>query len=298
MATVDVIIPAYNAAKFLPFALDSVAAQDFGDWCIVLVDDGSTDNTPDVVAPYLNRFGSKMKYVRQENRGLPAARNTAIRSSDSEFIAILDADDVWLPFRLTESIKSFKSDSEVGLSYGLITRIDENGGLLDTFAGNQNSAHGKIAPSIYKRKVELPCPTVTFRRQCIEDVGLFDESMRATEDRDLWLRIALRYKVAAIPKVIAYYRTSASSMSRDLNRMLAAQLYFINKHYGAPGCGFAARQIATARAYKQRAEGLLDRNQFGHALRDSLHACLLWPGTDNVRTAASLLLKLITGRAS
>ena len=299
MPIVDVIIPAFNAAKFLPFALDSVAAQDFQDWQIILVDDGSTDNTRDIVAPYLDRFGAKMKYVRQENRGLPAARNTAIRSSDSEFIAILDADDIWLPCRLTESVKSFAGNREIGLSYGRVLWMDGDGNILHNFRVNPNIVRGNIASSIYKREVDLPCPTVAFRRQCIEEVGLFDETMRATEDRDLWLRIALRYKVVAIPKVIAYYRTSASSMSRDLNRMLTAQMTFIQKHYGAPGCGSIARQIAIARAYKQRAESLSDRNQSGQALKSALRATLLWPfGLDNLRTTGSLFLKSLGGGAT
>src|ERR1700761_3498976 len=107
MPTVDVIIPGYNAAHFLPTAIDSVIAQSFEDWRIVLVDDGSKDDTAAVIAPYQARLGDKLKYVYQENRGLPAARNTAIRNSDSEFLALLDADDVWLPFRLEESLKSF-----------------------------------------------------------------------------------------------------------------------------------------------------------------------------------------------
>src|SRR3984885_14983669 len=101
MATVDIIIPAFNAAKYFPFALESVSSQTFDDWQILLVDDGSPDNTADVVAPFLDRFGSKIKDNKQNNRGPPAARNTAIRPSTAEFLALLDADGVWLPCRLS-----------------------------------------------------------------------------------------------------------------------------------------------------------------------------------------------------
>src|ERR1700721_3581454 len=107
MATVDIIIPAFNAAKYLPFALESVSSQTFDDWQILLVDDGSTDNTAEVVAPFLDRFGSKIKYIKQNNRGLPAERNTATRVSTGEFLALIEADDVWLPCRLSESLKAF-----------------------------------------------------------------------------------------------------------------------------------------------------------------------------------------------
>jgi hypothetical protein len=113
--------------------------------------------------------------------------------------------------------------------------------------------------------------------------------MRATEDRDLWLRIALRYEIAFIPKVIAYYRTYPSSTTGNMDRMLNAQLQFVRKNYGLPGCGFVPRQIALSRAYKQRGEVLSDRGHAGRALLSSLQACLIWPfSQDNLRSAASL----------
>lgn len=297
MATVDIIIPAYNAARYLPAAIESVISQTFDDWRIILVNDGSTDDTAAIASAFQAKLGDKMLVITQANAGLPAARNAAIRNSSAEFLAILDADDIWLPNRLAESLKAFDARPEVGLSYGLITWMDETGKPLETFAGNPRDAEGKIARSIYLRKVELPCPTITFRRKCVEEVGMFDETMRATEDRDMWLRIALRYEVAFIPKVIAYYRTSANSMSGDLNRMFNAQRRFIGKHYGAPGCGFIARQIALSRAYKQRAETLSRRRAPGAALLSSLQACAIWPlGTDNLRTAASLAIRFISGQ--
>jgi glycosyltransferase involved in cell wall biosynthesis len=298
MATVGVIIPAFNAAKYLPAALESVFSQTFDDWQILLVDDGSTDNTAEVMIPFLNRFGSRIKYIKQNNRGLPAARNTAIRESTTEFLALLDADDVWLPCRLAESLKVLTERPQAGLAYGLITQIDSEGQLGGTFEGNPRNAEGHIAPSIYMRKVELPCPTITFRRRCIEEVGMFDETMRATEDRDLWLRIALRYEVAFVPKVIAYYRLSPGSMSADPERMLRAQLQFIDKNYGSKGCGLLSRQIARARAYKQRAEALNRQNRILAALKSSLHALALYPlDMDNLRTTGSLFIHWIGWRA-
>jgi glycosyltransferase involved in cell wall biosynthesis len=294
MAKIGVIIPAFNAAKYLPFAIESVISQTYEDWQILLVDDGSTDNTPEVIAPFLDRLGPKIKYIQQENRGLPTARNTAIRSSSTELLALLDADDVWLSSRLSESVKVMDARPQAGLSYGLITGIDAEGNHRGTFEGNPSHAEGHIAPYIYMRKVELPCPTITFRRRCVEEVGLFDETMRATEDRDLWLRIALRHEVAFVPKLLAYYRLSASSMSTDPQRMLQAQLQFIRKHYGAEGCGLLHRQIALARAYKQRAEALKMQNRRLPAWMSSLQAIALYPlDPANFRTASSLFLNLL-----
>ncbi|MDQ2833206.1 MAG: glycosyltransferase family 2 protein [Acidobacteriota bacterium] len=291
MPRVDIIIPAYNAAKYLPTAIESVVSQTFEDWRILLVDDGSTDNTVEVVAPYIESLGARIKYVKQSNRGLPAARNMAIRHSSAEFLALLDADDVWLPSRLYESMRCFEDRPQVGLAYGRISRIDQAGRLLDTWGGNNAWAAGKIARYIYMLKVQLPCPTMTFRRKCVEEVGGFDETMRATEDRDLWFRIAERYDVACSSQVLAHYRTSPGSMSSDPDRMLQAQLKFVRKHYGRPGCGFWARSSALGCVYRQHAEALSARKQRLPAFVSSIRAVTLSPwDLSNAKTAASILL--------
>src|SRR5438105_6334686 len=289
MPKVDVIIPAFNAAKYLAEAIESVISQTFADWRIVLVDDGSTDHTRQVVDPYFSRLGEKILYIQQENRGLPAARNAAIRASASEFLALLDADDIWLPCRLSESLKTLAERPQAGLCYGLVASIDSEGKLGSVWTGNSRNVAGRIAPQIYMRKIDLPCPTITFRRACVDDVGLFDESMRATGDRDMRLRIALLHKVAFVPEVTAYCRVSPISMSSDPERMLRAQKQFIRKHYGAPGCGLRARQIALARAYKQRAEALNAKGKKSAAWKSAMQALALYPlDIDNLRTAASL----------
>jgi glycosyltransferase involved in cell wall biosynthesis len=294
MPKVDVIIPAYNAAKYLAAALESVIAQTFEDWKILLIDDGSTDNTAEVVAPFIERLGPKLQYISKPNGGLPAARNTAIRNSSSEFLALLDADDIWLPSRLTELLRCFDDRPRVGLAYGLISWIDADGMIIDTFSGNRNHVEGRIATHIYTRKVHLPCPTVTFRRSCVDEVGLFDETMRATEDRDLWLRIALRYEVAFVPKVLALYRLSAGSMSTDPGRMLKAQLQFVEKHYGAPGCGRVARRVALGEIYKHQAELLKGRGDSWGCIRNSLRSLALYPfDLENIRIAGSLVLRSV-----
>lgn len=292
MPTFDVIIPAYNAARFLPAALDSVIAQTFTDWRILLVDDGSQDNTPELVAPYQERLGDKLKYIRQPNAGLPAARNTAIRNSTAEFLALLDADDVWLPQRLEKTIQVFRDGPEVGLVHGLNARIDANGDVIDTCLERGRHAEGWVAPYIYMRMLDLNCPTVSFRRVCVDEVGLFDETFRATEDRDLWLRIALRYKVGLVREVIAHYRMSAQSMSTDLDRMLRSQLKLVDKHYGQPGCGWIPRRVALSWAYRQRADAFAARGQMKAAVANALRAFTLYPfSMRNLRALLSLSLR-------
>lgn len=292
MPKVDIIIPAYNAAKYLPIAITSVLAQTFDDWRILLIDDGSTDNTPEIVAPFIQQLGPKLQYIKQQNQGLPAARNTAIRNSSSEFLALLDADDIWLPNRLLESLKHFETRPHAGLSYSFVELIDQNGDSISIWNTVQKHAEGRVAPYIYMRSINLPCPTITFRRRCVDEVGLFDETLRAAEDRDLWLRIALRYEVALVPKLLAQYRVAPGSMSTDPERMLKAQLQFIEKHYGSPGCGRIARRIALGRCYTQRAEALRDRGDRMAALKSSARALSWYPfDPGSLRTAASLLLR-------
>jgi glycosyltransferase involved in cell wall biosynthesis len=289
---INVIIPAHNAAKYLPIAIESVMAQTFRDWSIVLVNDGSTDNTDEVVVPYLSALGDKLKYIKQPKSGVSAARNTAIRNSSAKLLAILDADDLWLPCRLEESIQCLLTRPKVGLSYAFITRISPEGELLDTFDRLQTHSEGWVAPYLYMRKLDLPSPTITFRRECIDQVGGFDETLTVTEDRDLWLRIASRYEVALIPKVLAHYRISPQSATTDPDRMLKSQLQFVAKHYGAPGCGAFARRKALGRIYKQRAEAFGLRRQWRPALTSALRAVAFYPlDIGNLRTAVSLLLR-------
>jgi hypothetical protein len=142
------------------------------------------------------------------------------------------------------------------------------------------------------RKVDLNCPTVTFRRRCVDEVGLFDEKLRATEDRDMWLRIALRYEVALVPEVIAHYRVSPNSMSTDTGRMRQAQLQFIEKHYGAPGCGIVARQIALSQVYRLEADSLNAKGRRQEALLSSLRALATFPlDRGTIRTVGAMLLR-------
>jgi len=290
MAKVDVIIPAYNAAKYLPTAIESVIAQTFNDWRILIVDDGSTDGTADAAAPYLERLGSRLVYIRKANGGVSSARNLGICQATAQYLAMLDADDEWMPCRLSESLQILDSRPEVGLTYGFIRRIDAQGRLIDTVNRRQRRGEGRIARYIYTKEVDIPCATVTVRRSCLDEVGLFDETLKVTEDRDLWLRLALQYEIALVPFIVANYRISNESITAVPDRMLQAQKQFIEKNYGAEGCGWLARRIALGRVYKQRADSLSAQQHPWKAAKCSLRALMLNPfDLGNVRAAGSLL---------
>ena len=292
MPTVEVVVPAYNAAKYLATALDSVIAQTFTDWRILLVDDGSTDGTAAIAAQYAERLGHRFRYIHQVNAGVSRARNTALQQAEGEFIAFLDSDDVWLPNRLSDTLKVFAKSEKIGLTYGFIHGIDSVGRIVQTYTTPNRHPEGRLATWLYRRELDMPCPSITVRKAALDKVGLFDETMRATEDRDLWLRIAVHYDIALVREIIAQYRTSAQGMTRDPELMFQAQLRFIEKHSGAPGCGFWARRIALSHIHRQKAEALAGLGHSSLAIQTALRAFSLHPfHTGNARTTLSLLLR-------
>ncbi|MGA2099310.1 MAG: glycosyltransferase family A protein [Candidatus Acidiferrum sp.] len=279
MPRVSAIIPAYNAARFLPTSIESVIRQTYDQWEIVVVDDGSTDDTREVVSSYAHQLGDKLRYVYQPNAGVPAARNTGIRNARGELIALLDADDIWLPSRLERSVVAMDSDPEVGLVHGKFERVSSDGepikNLLPTFPTQYLS--GKISDQIYTRKIHLGCLTVTFRRSCIEKAGWFDETMLVTEDRDLWFRIALHYKVAFVDEVIAKYRVSSGSLMSDPERSFKWQMFFVEKHYKAGTSGRLKRMQALASIYRERADTLYRQSKTRQAIYFYFRAALFNP---------------------
>ena len=213
MHKVSVVIPAYNRARFLPECLESVLGQTFRDFEILVIDDGSTDNTPEVVAAYC----PPVRYVCQENQGMIAAYNKGIELARGEYIAILDSDDVLLEDALRLRVDIMDRYPEVGFSYGQAHIIDEESRMLRL---RRRRSKG---PFVWQGKEEIgrlllgnyiPCSTVMIRRSCFEVVGLFDSTFRqGSEDFDMWLRLAKRYDVAYIDKPLAKFRVHAQTIS-------------------------------------------------------------------------------------
>jgi len=269
---VSVIVPAYNAAVYLPFAIDSVLAQAYSNWEIVIVDDGSTDNTRAAVDAYRPKLHDKLQYIHQPNRGLPAARNAGMRAARGEFIALLDADDVWLPDRLARGVAAMDSDPRTGLVHARVVRIDAQGTITGQLKVEPKYMSGRIAPYIYTRRAHIVCPTVMFRKSCLQTAGWFDEAMQATEDRDLWFRIAKHYKVVYIDDVLAYYRLSPSSMTSNLDRLLKGQLYFVAKHYRSGAATRLEQLQALGNIYRELGDSLFRGGAVTKAIGSYLRA--------------------------
>ena len=228
----------------------------------------------------LPQFKGRLNYIRQPNKGLPAARNTAIRDARGKYLALLDADDIWRERRLELTVAALDANPEVGIAHGRVVRIDANGRP----AGNAPTSPpdclaGRIATQIYTRRSHILCPSVAFRRECVDKVGFFDESLRATEDRDMWFRIAEHYSVAWIPEVIAEYRSSPSSMSRDLNRMVTAQLQFCRKHRGRRAVPEWAWREALASIYREQGDAMFSCGMLGPSIRNYWRAVVHRPAS-------------------
>lgn len=245
MSKVSVIIPTYNYAHYIEEAIDSVLAQTYKDYEIIVVDDGSTDNTKEVVSKY----GPKIKYIYQENQGLSAARNTGIKNSNGEYIAILDSDDLWLPWKIEKQMKLFEANSGVGLVYSDGFAFGEEGVFDDfLFEENMNFYRGRVFDKLLLNNF-IPCPSALVKRDCFNKVGLFDTSLDACEDWDMWLRISLHYEIDYVNEPLVKHREHKGSMQTKVEMMEEADLKVLNKIFLQKNVPFILKRKAYSKIY-------------------------------------------------
>ncbi len=185
---VSVIIPTYNRSRILEEAIHSVLSQDFTDFELIVVDDGSTDNTGDI----LKAYQKSLIVIWQSNRGVSAARNRGIATASGSLIAFLDSDDLWLPKKLSGQVAFFNSNPDA-----LICQTEEIW-IRNGVRVNPKKKHRKPSGMIFGPSLSLCLVSpsaVMIRRTLFDDVGLFDEDLPACEDYDLWLRISCRYPI-------------------------------------------------------------------------------------------------------
>jgi glycosyltransferase involved in cell wall biosynthesis len=183
---VSVNIPVYNGAAFLAAALDSVLAQTYKDYEIVVVNDGSSDSSDKI----LKRYGAGIRYHYQANQGLAATRNRLLSLSQGEYIAFLDQDDLWLPEMLEKQVALLEMDRGIGLVYADCATIDAAGGVVAgrTFSERFRPFSGQIFEQLIMHNF-IPLPTVLVRRAALEQAGPFDGSLRNSEEYDVFLKI-------------------------------------------------------------------------------------------------------------
>ncbi len=189
--TVSVIIPTFNRGWVIREAIDSVLNQTFGNFELIVVDDGSTDNTLDILAEYKDRI----TLIKQRNRGVSAARNRGMDAASGRFIAFLDSDDLWLPQKLNRQIEFFDSNPDA-----LICQTEETW-IRDGVRVNPGKRHRKVSGMIFEPSLRLCLVSpsaVMIKRSLFEEVGLFDESLPACEDYDMWLRVGYKHPIFLI----------------------------------------------------------------------------------------------------
>lgn len=215
---VSVVMAAYDYGHYIAQAIQSVVDQTFVDWELIIVDDGSTDDTRDVVTPFLT--DERIHYHYQVNRGQPGAENTGINLSRGQFLAFLDADDVWLPTKLAKQLGIFESSPQTGVVYSGRITIDPNGREL----APKPQAHfrGRVLHQLFRDNFVCFSSSVV-RREVFKDVGLFNEEYRHANDYDLWLRAAMHWGFDVVDEPLVRYRTGHANLtSRGDTQLLTA----------------------------------------------------------------------------
>jgi glycosyltransferase involved in cell wall biosynthesis len=230
MRTISVIIPTYNYARFVREAIDSALGQTLAPLEVIVVDDGSTDETPRILAEY----GDRIRVIRQENQGVAAARNTALAAVRGEYIALLDSDDIWEPHKLERQLARFEADPALGLVHCGAETIDTDGRPIGVLL---NGSEGWVAEDLLRldRDVfEGPGSIIVVPKRIIEEVGGFDESLSQSDDWELFYRIALRYRIGYVAEVLASYRLHGSGIHMNIPRMEHNMLLALGKAFASP----------------------------------------------------------------
>jgi len=245
--TVSIIIPNYNHAQYVADAINSVLNQTYSNYEVIVVDDGSKDNSREVIG----QFADKVRAIYQQNQGLSAARNTGIDAARGAYIGVLDADDMYEPEFIGTLVSSLESQPSADGIYCGYRFVDDLNNPLP-----QIEAREVPPENLYRALLEgnfLVPESMFVRKYCYDKVGPFDTSLRALEDFDMWLRITNQFKIIYSTRILTRHRMAPGSMSSDPTRQFQNRMSVIKKHFGpepAPGGAWNDEQRrAYGRAY-------------------------------------------------
>ncbi len=230
MNTVSVIIPAHNHARYLREAIDSALEQTLPPLEVIVVDDGSTDATPQI----LTEYGERIRALRQHNQGVAAARNTGIAASRGDYVAFLDSDDIWKPRKLELQMARFAADPALGLVHCGAERFDSAG---TTGPGRLNGMEGWVAAEILRLDREViaaPGSTMIVPKCVAEEIGGFDDRLPPSEDWDFCCRVATRHRVGYVAEVLVRYRQHGRGIHLNVPKMERAMLLALEKQFASP----------------------------------------------------------------
>lgn len=230
MKTVSVIIPAYNRAHYVREAIESALQQTHRPLEVIVVDDGSTDETPQVLATY----SEPVRVFRQVNQGVAAARNFGVSHARGEYVAFLDSDDLWHPEKLEKQIERFEADPELGLVHCGMETFDDAGRVLEV---NIDGAEGWVSHEmlLLRRLVIIaPGSSLMVPRRVFDEVGGFDVRLPPSEDWDLSYRIASRYRVGFVRAPHVRYRQHPGGIHLNTAKMERAMMLIFEKAFASP----------------------------------------------------------------
>jgi glycosyltransferase involved in cell wall biosynthesis len=223
--TVSVVVATYNYARFLIDALESILRQTFSDYEVLVIDDGSSDDTAAVVQPFL--ADPRVHYYRTRHLGQSGAKNTGIRLARAPLLAFLDADDLWLPDKLARQVALVGAEPELAVVHTRRLLIDEKGRELEY--EQPEMPRGLVLPELFRDNF-VCFSSVLARREVVEAAGGFDERLPLAIDYDLWLRIARQHCFDHIDEPLVCYRTGHANLSRRIEERLAA-VYRIRRRF-------------------------------------------------------------------
>ena len=226
--SVSVVIPSYNYGRFIGDAIRSVLDQTLPPSEIIVVDDGSTDQTPAVV----ETFGDAVRYIRQDNAGVCAARNRGVDESVSELVSFLDADDTWEPTNLEKQVARFEIDQEIGLVHCAMREFDSETGETTRFY--MDGAEEGVADSLLLWEgptIVGPGGAVTVSRKAFDRVGGFDTRMKVGEDWDFCYRVARLFKIGFVAEPLVNYRKHNAAAHRNVENMERGMMMFYEKAF-------------------------------------------------------------------
>lgn len=228
MPRVSVVITCYNYGQYLMESINSVLDQTYHDFEVIVINDGSTDNTSEL----MDKFSSNdtVRYICQQNQGQPKAKNRGIHESSGEFIAFLDADDIWLSTKLERQMRLF-DDTDVGVVYSGISLIDSDGKGIT--GAEYFLRRGNILDYIFIDNFVCFSSSVV-RKLLLEEVGAFDESIPMGIDYDLWVRLAARCKFDFVDDRLVKYRTGHANLSKNKMQRYECALKIMNKALNDP----------------------------------------------------------------
>jgi glycosyltransferase involved in cell wall biosynthesis len=286
---VSCVTPTWNRANYLPECIESVLAQDFPGLEHVIVDDGSTDGTPAVLADYAARHPGKVRPFRQANAGQSAAWNRAVAEARGEYVAFLDSDDAWVPGKLARQIPMLDADPGAGLLYAAVEYIDEEGKPSPVRGSRRGTPQGWILPRLLETNV-MNTGTVVVRAALLRKAGPFEPRWVSVNDWDMWLRVCMDVRVLYDPTVSCLMRRHKGQIIADRAKMEQSVVGLLEANLErveatAPQHLPLARR-GLARLYLRRVRRALRDGERDRAEREIARALELDPGA---RLRAALL---------